>query len=280
MKRLVIYFSFVVLAMACGTSPNTPANTIEAPPTGTATADNNQPSTISYQLVKVYPHDGHCYTEGLQYINGHLLESAGNYTKSDIRISDLTTGNVIKKKTLEDKYFGEGCTQLGDKIYQMTYRENTCFVYDTTFKKIGQFGYNFGQGWGMTTNGHQLIISNGGNNLYFMDPATFKEIKRLGVTNQYGPVAQINELELIKGYIYANVYQTEKIIKIDTATGKVVGEANLSGIRSQNGIPELRDAQEEYAPEVMNGIAYDSAQNRIFITGKHWPKLFEIKLDN
>lgn len=241
---------------------------------------NTQPPVISYQLIKTYPHDATCFTEGLQYVNGQLLESGGLYGKSSIRFTDLETGKVLKQVKLGNKYFGEGCTEINGKIYQMTYQEKTCFVYDAaTLKKIKEFNYNFEEGWGMTTDGTNLIISNGGSNLFYYDPATFKEVKRIGITNQYGPVGSINELEFIKGYIYANVWRTETILKIDPSSGKVVKVINLDDLRAKTGIPPLNDASED-GPEVLNGIAYDSTGNRIFITGKNWPKLFEVKFDN
>lgn len=237
-----------------------------------------EPAVMGYQLIKSYPHDTTCFTEGLQYVDGRLLESAGQWGESDIRLTALETGKVIKRVKLDKKYFGEGCTQLNGKIYQMTYQENTCFVYDTNLKKIGEFNYNFGEGWGMTTDGSYLIISNGGSNLFYYDPATFKEVKRVGVTNQYGPVAKINELEFIKGFIYANVWMSDQVYKIDTGSGKVVAVFNLEDLRGKTGIPKF--GFDEKSPDVMNGIAYDSIGNRIFITGKYWPKLFEVKFDN
>ena len=153
------------------------------------------------------------------------------------------------------------------------------FIYDEkTLKQIGTFDFATQEGWGMTNNGTQLIFDDGSNILHFIDPTTFKEIKRLNVTDEHGPVNEINELELINGFIYANQWQKDIILKIDTATGHVVGRADLSTIRQRGGIPPITERRG--APEVLNGIAYDKATNRIFVTGKNWPKLFEIKLDN
>jgi glutamine cyclotransferase len=277
MKRFLFYSGLSFLLVACnnGTENKEPAKEDTNP-----VPANNQPANLGYQLIKEYPHDTACFTEGLQYVDGKLLESAGQYGESNIRFTSLETGKPIKQVKLADKYFGEGCTQLNGRIYQMTYQEKTCFVYDAaTLKKTGEFNYNFGEGWGMTTDGKSLIISNGGSNLFWYDPVTFKEINRVGVTNQYGPVGKINELEYIKGFIYANIWREDEVIKIDPGSGRVVAVFNLQDLRGKAGIP-VPDMAGETGPEVMNGIAYDSTGNRIFITGKYWPKLFEVKFDN
>ena len=240
----------------------------------------NVPVNIPFEIVKTYPHDTAAFTEGLQYVNGKLYESTGNYDESDIRIVDLATGKPELKKPLEGKYFGEGITVLNGKAYQLTYKEKTGFVYDAkTLKLEKTFTFNEGEGWGLTNDGKNLIMSIGDNNLYFLNPNTLQETSRIGVTDQYGPVQNINELEYIKGYVYANRWQEEVIIKIDPATGKVVGKADLSSLRAKAGVPEINRLTGE-GPDVMNGIAYDSANNKIYITGKYWPKLLEVKLDN
>ncbi len=275
MKKVVLLLAIGVFLISCGGNENT-----EPKVEPSSEPANSQTAELGYQLLNSYPHDTACFTEGLQYVNGQLLESAGQYGESDIRFTDLKTGKVIKQVNLDKKYFGEGCTQLNGKIYQMTYQEKTCFVYDAaTLKKINEFNYSFGEGWGMTTDGTYLIISNGGSNLFYYDPNTFKEVKRVGVTNQYGPVSRINELEFIKGFVYANVWLADQILKIDTGSGKVAAVFNLGDLRGKTGIP-ASDMTTESGPDVMNGIAYDSATNRIFITGKYWPKLFEVKFDN
>jgi glutamine cyclotransferase len=275
MRRIFTMLSAALLLFACGNNDNTTDTT----PADNSQPDQSAPAVIGYQLLKTYPHDSTAYTEGLQYVDGKLLESTGEYGQSDIRFVEINTGKLLQKNKLSNEYFGEGCTLVNGKIYQLTYQEKTCFVYDSaTLKKNGEFNYGFGEGWGMTSNGRDLIISNGSSNLYFYDPASFKEIKRLGVTNQYGPVGNINELELIKGFIYANIWQTDNILKIDTASGKVVGVINLGDLRGKLGLPPT--VQQEGQPEVLNGIAYDAPNNRIFITGKYWPKLCEVKFDN
>jgi glutamine cyclotransferase len=259
-------------------------NTTQDSTSSTATAkDSNAvtvPQVINYQLVNAYPHDPTCFTEGLEYVDGVLYESAGQYGGSDMRKTDLKTGKVIERTLMDKKYFGEGITVLDGKVYQLTYKENTGFVYDAaTLKKTDEFSYNTGEGWGMTNNGQYLIYSDGTSVIHYMDPATKQQVKQLNVTDEHGAVININELELIKGYLYANQWQTDLILKIDTATGKVVARADLSDLREKTGIPPI-NTNTQSGPEVLNGIAYDRIANKIFITGKYWPKLLEIKLDN
>lgn len=242
-------------------------------------ADVYVPSVISYNIVNRYPHDPSAFTEGLEYKDGYLYESTGEYGSSDLRKVELVTGKVLQSTKMDARYFGEGMTILNGKIYQLTYREGKGFVYDlATLKQEKPFPIHVQEGWGMTNNGYHLIFDDGGNVLYFVDPQTSAVVKQLSVTDERGPVKQINELELIKGYIYANQWQTDLILKIDTTTGKVVARADLSSLREQEGIPQ--SAHRKGEPEVLNGIAYDAVGNRIFITGKNWQKLFEIKLDN
>jgi glutaminyl-peptide cyclotransferase len=256
----------------------------DAPPPATVntTAAENDllvPAVIGYNIVNQYPHDTKAFTEGLEYKDGFLYESTGQYEVSDLRKVELTTGKVVQSTKMEARYFGEGMTILNGKIYQLTYREGKGFVYDfATLKKESSFSFPTQEGWGMTNNGSQLIFNDGGNVLYFMDPATFSVVKQVQVTDERGPVNQINEMELIKGYIYANRWQSDVILKIDTATGKVVARADLSSIRQQAGIPQFSGRED--GPDVLNGIAYDAATNRIFVTGKNWPKVFEVTLDN
>jgi glutamine cyclotransferase len=188
---------------------------------------------------------------------------------------------AIVGQSMDNKYFGEGITVLNGKLYQLTYKEKTGFIYDAkTLKQLGTFSYNTAEGWGMTNDGTSLIYSDGTSNLYYLDPNTLKETKRLQVSDNYGPVSNINELEYIKGFIYANQWQTELLLKIDPNTGKVVAQANMANLRVQGGISSVAEARGPEDPEYLNGIAYDKENNRIFVTGKNWPKLFEIKLDN
>lgn len=274
-------FRYLLLALplalaACG--DDDPA--ISTPPVDTATtAPGPVPAVINYHIVKEYPHDGTAFTEGLEFVNGHLYESTGEYGSSDIRKVDVETGKVLQQQKLDPKYFGEGLTVMNGKIYQLTYKERVGIVYDAaTMKQERTFPLTTGEGWGLTHNDQHLIHSDGTDKLYFLDPATFTEAKRIAVTDQYGPVLYINELEFINGYIYANQWQTDFILKIDPATGKVVARADLGTLRQRANIPLPTGSEQD--PEVMNGIAYDAKNNRIFVTGKNWPKLIEIKLDN
>ena len=271
-----IVIIMVLLLASCGDNNKPIAN---APVEAAPQADQVIPKIIGYDIVREYPHDSLAFTEGLEYKDGYLYESTGEYGESDIRKVELATGKVVYRHKLEDKYFGEGLTIVNDKIYQLTYREGRGFVYDlATLRPVRNFSFNTTEGWGMTNNGSLLIFDDGTNVLHFLDPATFAEVKKLSVTDEHGPVQEINEPEMIKGFIYANQWETDNILKIDTATGHVVGRADLSTLRQRAGIPP--PAGMKHQPDVLNGIAYDAAGNRIFITGKNWPKLFEIRLDN
>lgn len=231
-------------------------------------------------LVNQYPHKASAYTEGLQFADGFMYESTGRYGQSYIYKYEAETGKLIKEYKLDDKYFGEGLTIIGDKMYVLTYKEKTGLIFDkNTFKQLGTFPIRTNEGWGMTNDSTHLICSDGTPYLYFLNPETFEEVKRLEVMDKYGPVSNINELEYINGYIYANKWETELILKIDPNSGKVVGQADLGRIRAQAGIPP-KNSYVDSQPEVMNGIAYDKATNRIFITGKNWPKILEVKIDN
>ncbi len=260
-----IYLSIAFLFLGCNNNPETTIT-----PTNTSTV-NQEPTLLSYTVVNQFPHLTTSFTEGLEWHNNALYESTGLANESKLLKADLITGKEIQKIDLPKTSFGEGLTLFKGKIYQLTYQEGKCFVYDAlTFKKLKEFTYD-GEGWGMTNDGKYLIHNNGGSNLYFRDPETFKIIKVVGVTDNKGVVENINELEYINGFIYANIWMTNTIIKIDTNTGKVVAKANLDGL------------QETYFPaqankdNVLNGIAYDSTNKRLFITGKNWPKVLEIK---
>jgi len=242
-----------------------------------------QIATINYTLTNVYPHSVSSFTEGLEYHDGFLYESTGDpdYNgNSKLAKIDPATGIDIQKINLAKKYFGEGITVFKGKIYQLTYKEHTCFVYDAkTFKKLNEFSYD-GEGWGMTNDGRLLIMDNGTNNLIYRDPETFKIVKTIPVTgvpmDNHGNEVFINEPEMVDGFIYANLWTTDfdQIVKIDPATGKVTGIINLNGLLERYASPDARANR-----DVMNGIAYDSTGKTFFITGKNWPKLFALKLD-
>lgn len=230
----------------------------------------NEPAILNYAIVDQLPHDTSSYIEGYEFHNGQLYESAGQYGKSKLMKVDLKTGKALQQNTMEKKYFGEGITVLNGKLFQLTWKEKTCIVYDlATLKSIKTLEYD-GEGWGMTNNGKQIIMSNGSNNLYFRDPETFRLMNSIGVNDNNGPVGNINELEYVNGKILANIWQSDVIIKIDPESGRVIGKADFGNIRQQY-FPEAQETA-----EVMNGIAYDSTTKKLFITGKNWPKTFQV----
>jgi len=223
----------------------------------------------TYQVVKVFPHDTSAFTQGLVYEDGQLIESTGRYGASTLRRVELETGGVLASVPLQSSYFGEGTTVLGDTIYQLTWREETAFVYDAaSFEVTGTFSYPT-EGWGLTHNGSELIMSDGSQDLYFRDPDTFAELRRVEVTDGGAPVIRLNELEYINGEVWANQWLTDRIARIDPVTGEVMAWVDLSGIID----PEPGDPN-----AVLNGIAYDAATGRLFVTGKYWPWLYEIRV--
>ena len=224
-----------------------------------------------YEVLHVYPHDAKAFTQGLIYVDGHLYESTGLEGRSSLRMVDLTTGQVLQKHDVPAEYFAEGLTDWGSNLIQLTWRAHKGFVYDRfSFSLQQSFPYK-GEGWGLTHDATQLIMSDGTAYLRFLDPKTFRETRRVRVTDEAGRgVESLNELEYIHGEVYANIWQTDKIARISPRTGKVLGWIDLSGIIDK------RELQGEGA--VLNGIAYDSRADRIFVTGKLWPKLFEIRV--
>lgn len=227
----------------------------------------------SYQVVHTYPHDPHAFTQGLIYVDGHLYESTGLNGKSSLRMVDLASGTVLQKHDLPPDIFGEGLTDWGSTLIQLTWTSHKAFVYDRfSFGEQQTMPYE-GEGWGLTHDATQLIMSDGTSYLRFLDPKSFRSIRRLRVTDQSGrPVENLNELEWVGGEIYANVWQTDEIVRLSPHTGKVLGRIDLKGIIDK------RKLHGEGA--VLNGIAYDPKGNRLFVTGKLWPKLFEIKVIN
>jgi glutaminyl-peptide cyclotransferase len=222
-----------------------------------------------YTVVHTYPHDPESYTQGLVYQDGFLYEGTGREGKSVLRKVELTTGKVLQQVNLLNAYFGEGIVLWKDKIIQLTWRSRIGFVYDlATFKQLRTFTYSR-EGWGITHDGKRLIMSDGSSTLYFWDPETLKEIGHLDVDDKGSPVPELNELEYIHGEIYANVWQTDRIARISPATGHVLGWIDLRG---------LGPPVDPSTGNVLNGIAYDAKRNRLFVTGKLWPKLFEIKV--
>ncbi|MFO1039564.1 MAG: glutaminyl-peptide cyclotransferase [Geminicoccaceae bacterium] len=223
-----------------------------------------------YRVVRTYPHDASSYTEGLVMSDGLLYEGTGLYGRSKLRKLELQSGRVIEELDLAPKYFGEGVTVLGDKVFQLTYLSNDGFVYDkATFAKRRDFHYA-DQGWGLTTDGHDLIRSNGSAAIQFVDPATLEPKRYVIVSDNTGPVGFLNELEYVDGSIYANVWQTHFIVRIDPSDGKITGWIDLTGINPDPAVLKY--------PDVLNGIAYKSDTDHLLVTGKRWPSIFEIEM--
>lgn len=223
-----------------------------------------------YRIVKAYPHDPLAYTQGLIYRDGFLFESTGLNGRSTLRKVRLETGEVVQQRRLDQIYFAEGLTELNGQLVQLTWQSNVAFVYDSaTFALRRTLKYS-GEGWGLTHDQRQFILSDGTENLRFLDPVTFRETRRIAVTDGGTPVKQLNELEYVRGEIYANVWHTDRIARISPQTGRVIGWIDLQGLLS----PIYRLDSEA----VLNGIAHDPVGNRLFVTGKLWPQLFEVEV--
>lgn len=223
--------------------------------------------TAGYRVVRVFPHDPAAFTQGLVFLDGVLYEGTGLNGRSSIRKVKLENGEVLQIQKIDSQYFGEGITVLGDKLFELTWQSGVGFVYDrASFNRTGTFNYR-GEGWGLTHDGARLIMSDGTSYLRFLDKTTQKETGRLQVLDGEAPVEELNELEYVKGEVLANVWRTHRIARISPKTGKVTGWIDLEG---------LLTPRELQAVDVLNGIAYDAAADRLFVTGKYWPKLFEI----
>jgi glutamine cyclotransferase len=246
-----------------GTTPPQPTPDETSPPPETT-------PVYTYTVVATYPHDPGAFTQGLVYHEGVLYEGTGEYGTSTLRKVDLATGNVLQRHDLAPDVFGEGIAVYSDTIVQLTWQSNIGYVYEQeSFAQRSTFNYP-GEGWGLTYDGTRLIMSDGTATLRFLNPTTFEEIGRVEVRDQSTPIWKLNELEYINGEIFANIWQNDRIARIDPATGEVVGWIDLSGLLSSE------DRQQPV--DVLNGIAYDAAQDRLFVTGKLWSKLFEIDL--
>ena len=268
------YFLFISVALlmsACNTGNSSQedtneSNLIEAP------------SVMTFQVIKTHVHDTTSYTEGFEWNGDTLIESTGNYKESKLILLDTNMKEIRKPLKLNDEFFGEGTTLFKGKIYQLTYKEHKVFVYDAkTLNKITELYFPFEEAWGMTHNDTAIIVTTGGSNLYYVDPVTFKTIKTVGVYDNNGYVANVNELEYLNGKLFANVYLTDKILQIDPMTGNVLAVADLSNILAQVGIKN--DPKKIDAGNVLNGIAYNKQRGTFFITGKMWPVTIELKLN-
>lgn len=255
--------SAVTLCLALGCSSTTPST--PAKPKGT-----EELPSYGYEIVNTFNHDRAAFTQGLIFTDDTLYEGTGHEGRSSLRRVELTTGKVLQSVNLRHQYFGEGIALFKDRIYQLTWQNSICFVYDKkTFEKVGEFEYD-GEGWGLTHDGTHLIMSDGTDTLRFLDPATFKVVRSVKVTSAGFALKDLNELEYVEGEIYANVWHTDFIARISPETGKVVGWINLTGLSKTAGVTERED--------VLNGIAYDAKSKRLLVTGKYWPKLFEIRV--
>lgn len=235
----------------------------------TPTPDGRVPA-YGYTVINTYPHDPTAYTQGLQYVDGVLYEGTGRHGASSLRRVELETGEVLQQHDLAEQYFGEGIVVIEDEIYQLTWQEHTAFLYDReSFEEKQQFTYET-EGWGLTFDGTHLIMSDGSSNLFFRDPVTFEEVRRVPVTYLGAPLTLLNELEYIDDEVWANVYQTNFIVRINPETGVVQGVVDLTGLLDTVDHPDPTD--------VLNGIAWDAENQRLFVTGKWWPALFEITI--
>jgi glutaminyl-peptide cyclotransferase len=223
-----------------------------------------------YQIIGIWPHDSGAFTQGLIFSDGKLYESTGQVGQSSLRLVDLQSGSVAKKVDVPSPYFAEGITMLNGKIYQLTWMHEIGFIYDAQkLERVGEFKYN-GEGWGIATDGRSLIISDGSNRLRFLDPDSFQVTKTIAVLDGKVPIDQLNELEYVNGEIYANIWHNDRVATIDPQNGRVTGWIDLTGLLQPGDVHD---------PEaVLNGIAYDQAGDRLFVTGKLWPRLFEIKI--
>jgi glutamine cyclotransferase len=241
-----------------------------AAPPAVATLPTMQPKAYGYQIVNTFPHDRAAFTQGLVFLGGALLETTGLNGQSSLRRVELATGRVLQRVELPTQYFGEGMAVIGQKIYQVTWQNRTGFVYDlSTFSAGRTFTYE-GEGWGLTTDGQALILSDGTDTLRWLDPTTFQVTRTVRVTNAARPLALLNELEWVQGEVWANVWQTDTVARIDPVSGRVTGLVDFSGL--------LTPTDRIGNIDVLNGIAFDAVGGRIFVTGKNWPKLFEVRI--
>jgi glutamine cyclotransferase len=248
----------------------TASNTVARNDAASGGASADEIPVYGYEVVNSWPHDPTAYTQGLVFHEGTLFESTGLTGESSLRQVDLETGTVRRKTDLPRPYFGEGLTVFRGKLYQLTWLSHKGFIYDLdSFKQVGEFSYE-GEGWGLTHDGQSLIMSDGTNEIRFLNPESFQIERKISVFQGDKPLMQLNELEYIKGEIYANIYQTDLIARIDPKTGRLAGLVDLKGLLAPQ---ELRKPI-----DVLNGIAYDGTKDRIVVTGKLWPRLFEIRL--
>ncbi len=261
-KGLVAVFCLFLLSSGCQTGA-------VANHSSGDNANKNSVPKYGYEIVNTWPHDRDAYTQGLVFHEGKLLESTGQEGRSSLRLVEPETGKVLKKINVPRPYFAEGITFFKGKIYQLTWQHQLGFIYDESFEKLGEFSYR-GEGWGLTNDGSSLILSDGTNRIRFLDPDGFQVKRTISVLDGDTPVDRINELEYVHGEIYANIWHKDRVARIEPQTGRVVGWIDLTGLRA------LSDAKDNEA--VLNGLAYDESKDRLYVTGKLWPKLFEIRV--
>ena len=266
MKLFVHLLFFSLIIIICNNTNNTDDSN-----NGSETKSNV--TTLSYSVINTYPHDTSSFTQGLTIWNGKLLEGTGLEQKSKLIEVDLKTGKANRQLSIDPVLFGEGITVLNDTVYQLTWRNKVVLVYSAKdFKKIKQFNINT-EGWGITNDGKNLIVTDGGSNLYFYEPSTFRLLRTQSVTEDGSLSANLNELEYINGYIYANQWQYPYIVKIDPNSGQIVAKLDFTDLVNRM---RSKDAHAEH----LNGIAYDEQNNKIYITGKLWPELYEVQFDH
>lgn len=264
-----------------------PVSAYEPPAKRSLNPDPSGVPIYGYRIVNTYPHDPGAFTQGLIFHDGYLYESTGLHGASSLRKVELETGKVLKRRDLPEKYFGEGIAFCGNRLIQLTYQSKIGFIYDLDLRQVGSFTYTT-EGWGLTCDGEHLILSDGTATLRWLDAMTFKMVKQITVTDRGQPVDHLNELEYVKGEIFANVWPGDRIARISPDSGEVTGWINLSGLaqRAQasaaaagsKGSGKDSKAASGAEMDVLNGIAYDADGDRLFVMGKFWPKLFEIRL--
>jgi glutaminyl-peptide cyclotransferase len=266
LKRSYRLFFALWLATACSGDSSQAKEPQSTEPVAYA-----EPSLYSYEIVRKYPHDPNAFTQGLVYLEGVLYEGTGINGRSSLRKVELASGQVLQQRDIEQRFFGEGIAIFANRVLQITWQSKTAFAYDLdTFEPLAQFSYAT-EGWGLTHDGERLIMSDGTSTLYFRDPFSFEQTGQIAVRQGDKPVANLNELEYINGEVYANIWQTDHIARIDPESGQITAWIDLSGLLSA----EDRGGRRV---DVLNGIAYDPSGERLFVTGKWWPTLYEIKL--
>jgi glutamine cyclotransferase len=264
--RLIVVLALALSSFQCQPTGSNSSSANKATPS----PGNGPAPKYGFQIVNIWPHDSNAFTQGLILMDGKLLESTGEEGRSSLRRVEIESGKVLKKVDVPEPYFAEGIATLNGKVYQLTWQHNLGFIYDAqTFDRVGQFNYQ-GEGWGLTTDGQSLILSDGTSSIRFIDPASFRVTRSINVTDQNLPVRELNELEYVNGEIYANVWHDNRIATIDPQSGHVNSWIDLTGLMPEG---ELQDPE-----AVLNGIAYDQASDKLIVTGKLWPRVFQIKV--